>query len=88
MPLSPKAKTSKAAKISTERRNELVIEGRFDLLPPEHRRMYEYIRWKSIAKSLTDLTEYSNIWIIGTASSGNNDMFKIDLFIYLFLLPM
>ena len=68
--MSIKDKASKAAKLSAERRYKLAVEGRFDLLPPEHLTMYEHIRWKSIAKNLTDLTEYNNIWIIGTACSG------------------
>ena len=81
--MSIKERARKAAKISAEQRWKLAIEGRFDQLAPEHLTMYEHIRWKSIAKSLTDLTEYSNIWIAGPACSGINVIITIiDFFAY------
>ena len=70
--MSIKERARKASKISAEQRWKLAIEGRFDQLAPEHLTMYKHIHWKSIAESLTDLTEYRNIWITGPACSGIN----------------
>lgn len=63
-------KKGECGKRSLEERWALAKEGRFEELPPEQIKTYEYIYRK--AQVLEDRTELTNIWVCGVSGCGKS----------------
>lgn len=68
-PMSDKQK-GECGKQSIEERWELAKKGRFEELPPEQIRTYQYIHNKY--RKVNDRSELDNIWICGKSGSGKS----------------
>ena len=81
LPMDQQQKGELGKQAATERW-ELAKKGRFEELPPEQIKTYEYIRNKELAKEVTSRPHLTNIWVVGDSGVGKSRYINENFNVY------